>query len=107
MLLTANDKPESVLLMDTETGASMAELSLRRQQKNWKLPIDSITPMQKFEQYRQTQEYNLFGLGDQGKTVFALSHDARAGENVEEFVIRADSSRKYKSCAWRSLPLAP
>ena len=97
MLLTSEDKPHSVLLMDTETGASLSELSLRRQQKNWNLSVESITPMMKFEQYKQANEYNLFGLGDGGKTVFALSHDARAGENVEEFVIRADSSRKYKS----------
>lgn len=97
MLLTSADKRESVLLMDTETGSALSELSLRRQQKNWKLSVDSITPMQKFEQYKTSQEYNLFGLGDDGKTVFALSHDARAGANVEEFVIRADSSRKYKS----------
>ena len=47
---------------------------------------------------RPTAELSLFGLGDGGQTVFALNHDARAGENVEEFVIKADSSRKYKSC---------
>jgi len=97
MLLTSMDKASSVLLMDTETGSTMSELALRRQQKNWNLSIDSITPMQKFEQYKQAQEYNLFGLGDGGKTVFALTHDSRAGENVEEHVIRADACRKYKS----------
>jgi hypothetical protein len=97
MLLTSVDKAESVLLMDTETGSALSELSLRRQQKNWKMTVDSITPMQKFEQYKASKEFNLFGLGDGGKTVFALSHDSRSGENVEEFVIRADSSRKYKS----------
>ena len=97
MLLTSVDKAENVLLMDTETGAALSELSLRRQQKNWKLSVDSITPMQKFEQYKASKEFNLFGLGDDGKTVFALSHDSRSGENVEEYVIRADSSRKYKS----------
>jgi len=97
MLLTTADKRESVLVMDTETGAAVNELSLRRQQKNWKLSVDSITPMMKFEQYRQTAELGLFGLGDGGNTVFALNHDARAGENVEEFVIKADSSRKYKT----------
>merc|ERR1719399_1291484 len=53
--------------------------------------------MMKFEQYKQANEFNLFGLGDGGKTVFALSHDSRASENIEEFVIRADASRKYKS----------
>ena len=75
----AQDKPQSVLLMDTETGSTMSELSicrrapksvfrglstatdssvfgLVRQQKNWKLNVDSITPMQKFEQYKQSQE---------------------------------------------------
>jgi len=97
MLMTTADKRESVLVMDTETGAAVNELSLRRQQKNWKLPVESITPMMKFEQYRPTNELCLFGLGDGGKTVFALNHDARVGKNVEEFVIRADSSRKYKS----------
>ena len=97
MLLTSEDKATSVLLMDTETGAALSELSLRRQQKNWNLTVDSITPMQKFEQYKASKEFNLFGLGDDGKTVFALSHDSRAGQNIEEFVIRADSSRKYKS----------
>jgi len=97
MLLTTEDKAESLLLMDTEKGAVLNELSLRRQQKNWKLTIDSVTPMQKFEQYKQSHMLNLFGLGDEGKTVFALNHDSRAGENVEEFVIRADASRKYKT----------
>ena len=97
MLLTTANKAQNVIVMDTETGATMSELSLRRQQKNWNLSVDSITPMMKFEQYRPTAELGLFGLGDGGKTVFALNHDARAGENVEEFVIKADSSRKYKS----------
>lgn len=97
MVLTTEDKPESLLLMDTETGSTLSELEMRRQQRNWKLSIDSVTPMQKFEQYKATNEYSLFGLGDGGKTVFALNHDSRAGENVEEFIIRADSSRKYKS----------
>jgi len=97
MLLTSTDKRTAVLLMDTETGATKSELSVRRQQKNWNLSIDSITPMQKFEQYKSSQQYELFGLGDNGQTVFAMNHDSRAGENVEEFVIRADSHRKYKS----------
>ena len=35
MLLTSMDKPTSVLLMDTETGATKSELSLRRQRANW------------------------------------------------------------------------
>ena len=76
MLLTSQDKPQAVLLMDTETGATKSELSLRRQQKNWKLQVDSITPMMKFEQYRPTAELSLFGLGDDGKTVFALNHSS-------------------------------
>lgn len=97
MLLTSSDKRTAVLLMDTETGATKSELSIRRQQKNWNLSIDSIAPMQKFEQYKSSQQYELFGLGDNGKTVFAMNHDSRAGQNVEEFVIRADSHRKYKS----------
>lgn len=98
MLLTSMDKPTSVLLMDTETGATKSELSLRRQRANWNLKVDSITPQQKFEQYKaQPNEYQMFGLGDGGQTVFAMSHDARAGENVEQYVISADSSRKYKS----------
>lgn len=97
MLLTSLDKQDAVLVMDTERGATKSELNLRRQQKNWNMTVDSITPMQKFEQYKPSQEYQVFGLGDAGKTVFALSHDSRAGENVEEFVIRADSHRKYKS----------
>jgi len=97
MLMTTEDKADTVLVMDTETGANLNELSLRRQQKNWKLNVESITPMMKFEQYRPTSELGLFGLGDGGQTVFSLFHDARAGENVEEFVIRADASRKYKS----------
>ena len=62
-----------------------SELSLRRQRASWNLKVDSITPQQKFEQYRQTNEYQMFGLGDGGQTVFAMSHDARAGENVEEY----------------------
>ncbi|KAL3917495.1 MAG: hypothetical protein SGPRY_006383 [Prymnesium sp.] len=97
MLLTSGTKRESILLMDTETGATKSELSIRRQQKNWNLHVDSITPMQKFEQYKSTQEYGLYGLGDEGHTVFAMNHDTREGKNVEEFVIRADSHRKYKS----------
>ena len=84
-------------MMDTETGATMSELSLRRQQKNWNLSVDSITPMMKFEQYKASTEVQLFGLGDGGKTVFGFNHDSRAGENVEEFVIKADACRKYKS----------
>lgn len=102
MLLTSLDKRQSVLLMDTETGATKSELSLRREQKNWKLDIESITPQQKFGQYRQTNEYSVYGLGDRGTTVFALSHDARAGENIEEYVIKADSHRKYKSYTFTS-----
>lgn len=97
MLMTTEDKRTALLMMDTEVGSVLSELSLKRQQKNWNLTIDSVTPMQKFEQYKQAKTFNLFGLGDEGKTVFALSHDVRAGENVEEFVIRADASRKYKS----------
>ena len=84
MLLTSLDKKDAVLVMDTERGATKSELNLRRQQKNWNMTVDSITPMQKFEQYKPSQEYQVFGLGDNGKTVFALSHDSRAGENVEE-----------------------
>lgn len=102
MLLTSLDKKDAVLVMDTERGATKSELNLRRQQKNWNMTVDSITPMQKFEQYKPSQEYQVFGLGDNGKTVFALSHDSRAGENVEEFVIRADSHRKYKSYTFTS-----
>lgn len=97
MIMTSLDKPESLLVMDTEKGAVHAELDIKRQQRNWKMSIDSVTPMQKFEQYRPTQEIMLFGLGDGGQTVFQLHHDARAGENIEEHVIRADSHRKYKS----------
>lgn len=97
MLLTTMDKPESLLVMDTEMGKVHAELDLKRQQKNWKMSVDSVTPMQKFEQYKPTQELMLFGIGDGGKTVFTLHHDARVGENIEEHVIHADSCRKYKS----------
>ena len=97
MILTSMDKRDAMLIMDTERGATKSELNLRRQQKNWNMTVDSITPMQKFAQYQASKEYQLFGLGDAGKTVFALTHDSRAGENVEEFVIRADSHRKYKS----------
>ena len=97
MILTSMDKRDAMLIMDTERGATKAELNLRRQQKNWNMTVDSITPMQKFSQYQQSNEVQLFGLGDAGKTVFALTHDSRAGDNVEEFVIRADSHRKYKS----------
>ena len=97
MLLTSTDKRTAVLLMDTETGQTKSELSLKRQQKNWNLQVDSITPMQKFEQYKASQEYQLFGLGDGGQTVFAMNHDSRIGENVEEYVIKADSCRKYKT----------
>lgn len=53
--------------------------------------------MHKFEQYKQNNVVELFGLGDGGTSVFVLNHDTRAGENVEERVIRADSCRKYKS----------
>jgi len=101
MLLTSMDKRQSVLLMDTETGATKSELSLRRQNKNWRLDIESITPQQKFQQYRQTNEYHLFGLGDRGTTVFAMRHDARAGENVEEMVIQVCAPPR----SWR--PHAP
>jgi len=97
MLLTSVNKSSAVLLMDTESGATKSELSVKRQQKNWNLSVDSITPMQKFEQYKSSAEYALYGLGDEGHTVFALNHDSRMGENVEEFVIRADSHRKYKT----------
>ena len=97
LLLTSQDKSHSILLMDTETGATKSELSMRRERKNWKLEVDSITPMQKFEQYKQSQGFQIFGLGDDGKTVFGMSHDTRIGENVEEFVVHADSCRKYKT----------
>lgn len=83
MLLTSGTKRESILLMDTETGATKSELSIRRQQKNWNLHVDSITPMQKFEQYKSTQEYGLYGLGDEGHTVFAMNHDTREGELLQ------------------------
>ena len=148
-----------------------------RQQKNWKLAVDSITPMQKFEQYKSTSEcaclttpachsprrldaapslhpfgppasrnasaslrlrlipsqgplaslppivqvlytlyfrYQLFGIGDDGHTVFGMNHDSRAGENVEEFVIKVEAaarssafpciSIKYKSGPLISVP---
>uniref|UniRef100_A0A7S4BL20 Vacuolar import/degradation Vid27 C-terminal domain-containing protein n=1 Tax=Chrysotila carterae TaxID=13221 RepID=A0A7S4BL20_CHRCT len=97
MLLTSNSNPHSIMLFETETGQTKAELSLRRERRNWDLRVDSITPMQKFEQYKQSQEFQLFGIGDNGKTVFSMNHDSRMGENVEEFVISADSCRKYKS----------
>ena len=96
MLLTSDDNPNSIIVMDTEVGATKAELTMRRQQKNWKLQVDSILPQQKFEQYKSTKEFSLYGLGDGGKTVFFLNHDSRAGENVEEFVVRADSHKMYK-----------
>ena len=80
MLLTSVDKRNAVLLMDTETGAMKSELSVKRQQRNWGLQVDSITPMQKFEQYKSTQEYQLYGIGDNGTTVFAMNHDSRMGE---------------------------
>ncbi|KAL1519985.1 hypothetical protein AB1Y20_023467 [Prymnesium parvum] len=97
MLLTSMDKRGAIILMDTETGATKSELNLKRQQKNWGLEVDSITPMDKFGQYEHSDKYCLYGLGDSGKTVFFLNHDTRMGENVEEFVIHADSHRKYKS----------
>lgn len=97
LILTSQDKPDGMLVMDTETGQTKNELALKRQQANWKMTVDSVTPMQKFEQYKPSQEYQLFGLGDGGQTVFALSHDTRVGENVEQYVIRADAHRKYKS----------
>lgn len=53
--------------------------------------------MQKFEQYRSGQDIALYGLGDNGRTVFHLQHDGRTGENVEQHVIGADACRKYKS----------
>lgn len=97
MLLTSQNKPHSILLMDTEKGQCMSELSMRRQQRGWNLQVESITPMMKFDQYKSSNEYQLFGVGDEGHTVFAMNHDSRVGENVEEHVIRADSHRKYKS----------
>ena len=97
MLLTSKDKGESILLMETETGQTKSELALRRERAGWKLQVDSVTPMQKFEQYRQSKEYQLFGIGDDGHTVFGMNHDTRAGKNVEEFVIRADSSRNLRA----------
>ena len=33
------DKPTSIILMDTEKGQTMSELSIRRQQKNWNLQV--------------------------------------------------------------------
>jgi len=83
--------------MDTETGTTKSELSLRRGRRGCDLNVESITPMQKFEQYKPSQEYKLFGIGDEGKTVFGMNHDSRMGQNVEEFVIKADSCRQYKS----------
>ena len=93
MLLTSDDNPNSIIVMDTEVGATKAELTMRRQQKNWKLQVDSILPQQKFEQYKSTKEFSLYGLGDGGKTVFFLNHDSRAGENVEEFVCAPTRTR--------------
>merc|ERR1719261_40268 len=77
MLLTSKDKGESILLMETETGQTKSELALRRERAGWKLQVDSVTPMQKFEQYRQSKEYQLFGIGDDGHTVFGMNHDTR------------------------------
>lgn len=61
------------------------------------MTVDSIAPMQKFEQYGRSDEIHLYGLGDNGRTVFHLHHDSRQAQNVEEHVIAADSCRKYKS----------
>ena len=69
MLLTSVDKREAVIVMDTETGQCKSELSLRRQQANWNLRVDSITPMQKFEQYKANQSYQIYGLGDDGRVL--------------------------------------
>ena len=69
----------TILTIRFQPGATKSELSLRRNQKNWKLTINSITPQQKFEQYKQSAQYKVFGLGDGGATVFALNHDSRAG----------------------------
>lgn len=97
MLLTSQDKGSSILLMDTETGQTKSELSVRREQASCHLQVESVAPMQKFEQYRQSREYALFGVGDDGHTIFGMNHDSRSGKNVEEFVIKGDSCRKYKS----------
>ena len=72
MLLTSDDNPNSIIVMDTEVGATKAELTMRRQQKNWKLQVDSILPQQKFEQYKSTKEFSLYGLGDGGKNASDL-----------------------------------
>jgi hypothetical protein len=61
------------------------------------MSVDSIAPMQKWEQYERSDEIHLYGLGDSGRTVFHLHHDTRQRENVEEHVVAADSCRKYKS----------
>ena len=37
MIMTSLDKPESLLVMDTEKGAVHAELDIKRQQRNWKM----------------------------------------------------------------------
>merc|ERR1712137_1341768 len=76
MLLTSQSKRQSVILMDTETGTTKSELSLRRGRRGCDLNVESITPMQKFEQYKPSQEYKLFGIGDEGKTVFGMNHDS-------------------------------
>jgi len=102
MLLTSADKRQSVLVMDTERGVTKSELSLRRERKNWNMTVDSIAPMQKWEQYNRSDEIHLYGLGDNGRTVFHLHHDSRIRDNVEEHVIAADSCRKYKSYIFTS-----
>jgi len=75
----------------------MRAQSLRRERKNWGMTVDSIAPMQKFEQYGRSDEIHLYGLGDNGRTVFHLHHDSRQQESVQEHVIAADACRKYKS----------
>lgn len=66
------------------------------------MTVDSIAPMQKFEQYGRSDEIHLYGLGDNGRTVFHLHHDSRQRDNVQEHVIAADSCRKYKSYIFTS-----
>merc|ERR1712137_954831 len=88
MLLTSQSKRQSVILMDTETGTTKSELSLRRGRRGCDLNVESITPMQKFEQYKPSQEYKLFGIGDEGKTVFGMNHDSRMGQDQDEVYLQ-------------------
>ncbi|KAJ1624103.1 hypothetical protein T492DRAFT_277362 [Pavlovales sp. CCMP2436] len=86
MLLTSADKRQSVLVMDTERGVTKSELSLRRERKNWNMTVDSIAPMQKWEQYNRSDEIHLYAVALAVVTAHAQRY--KRIEKKEQFYIK-------------------